>query len=161
MGGRIFQLNSSRGGVPKLPLREAELTELGIVGDEHAFPDIHGGAERALCLFSLEHILRFQSEGHPIFPGSAGENVTVSGLDWSQVVPGARLSLGEEVLIEITRYTSPCNSMEPSFCDGNYSRLSQKANPGYSRVYARVLKQGKLKVGQTVWILDGNPETVS
>lgn len=102
--GRIFQLNSSTGGVPKLAIREAMVNEHGIIGDEHNFPDIHGGPERALCLFSLERILEFQAEGHPIFPGSIGENVTISGLDWEKLVPGVRLSLGDEVLIEITRY---------------------------------------------------------
>ena len=154
MQGRIFQLNCSPGGVPKLAVREAIVTELGLVGDDHKFPDIHGGPERALCLFSLERILELQAEGHPIFPGAAGENVTISGLEWEKLVPGVRLALGDEVVIEITKYTSPCNSMEESFSDGNYARISQKANPGYSRVYARVLKTGRLVVGQTVRVLD-------
>jgi MOSC domain-containing protein YiiM len=156
MQGRIFQLNSSPGGVPKLAVREAAVTELGLVGDDHNFPDIHGGPERALCLFSLERIIEFQAEGHPIFPGSIGENVTISGLDWERLQPGDRLSLGDEVLVEITRYTTPCNSMEPSFSDGNYARLSQKANPGHSRVYARVLRAGKLVVGQVVRLMNGS-----
>lgn len=154
MHGRIFQLNRSPGGVPKLAVREAEVTELGLDGDGHNFPDIHGGPDRALCLFSLERILAFQSEGHPIFPGSAGENVTVCGLDWEQIVPGVRLRLGDHVLIEITKYTTPCNSMEPSFSDGNYAQLSQKVNPGWSRAYARVLRGGVLKVGQPVWAFE-------
>ena len=123
-------------------------------GDGHNFPEIHGGPDRALCLFSLEHILKFQSEGHPIFPGAIGENVTISGLDWEKLEPGVQLALGDEVLIEITNYTTPCNSMEPSFRDGNYARLSQKANPGCSRVYARVLRVGRLVVGQPVRLLD-------
>ena len=154
--GRIFQLNCSPGGVPKLAVREAMVTELGLVGDDHKFPDIHGGPERALCLFSLERILQLQAEGHPIFPGAAGENVTISGLEWGELVPGVRLALGDQVLIEIAKYTSPCNSMEESFSDGNYARISQKANPGYSRVYARVLQTGRLVVGQIVRV-DGIP----
>ena len=154
MTGRIFQLNSSPGGVPKFAVRQAKVASLGLVGDDHKFPDIHGGPERALCLYSLEDILHFQSEGHPIFPGSAGENVTVSGLDWKKLVPGVRLALGDEVLVEITKYTTPCNSMEDSFSDRNYSRLSQKVNPGHSRVYARVLKAGTLMVGQEVRLVD-------
>ena len=160
MQGRIFQLNSSPGGVPKLPVREAIVTEQGLVGDGHNFPDIHGGPDRALCLFSLERILELQADGHPIFPGSIGENVTISGLDWAALQPGDRLALGDEVLIEITRYTTPCNSMTRAFLDGNYARLSQKVNPGYSRVYARVLQTGRLIVGQTVCIVsasDGPP----
>jgi MOSC domain-containing protein YiiM len=150
MPGRIFQLNTSPGGVPKLPIREADVTELGISGDDHKFPDIHGGPERAVCLFSLERILELQSEGHPIFPGAVGENITVSGIDWNEVTPGKQLSLGDEVLVEITSYTSPCNSIPESFVDGEYQRISQKLHPGYSRVYARVLRPGRIVIGQPV-----------
>jgi MOSC domain-containing protein YiiM len=156
MQARIFQLNSSPGGVPKLAVREAVVTELGLVGDDHKFPEIHGGPERALCLFSLDRILELQGEGHSIFPGAVGENVTVSGLDWNCMTPGQQLALGEEVLIEVTRYTSPCNTIEGSFADGQYQRISQKVHPGYSRVYARVLRPGRLIVGQKVRLLNGS-----
>ncbi len=87
MNGRIFQLNTSAGGVPKLAIREGLVNEWGLMGDDHRFPDIHGGPERALCLFSLERILELQAEGHPIFPGSVGENVTISGLEWEKLRP--------------------------------------------------------------------------
>lgn len=150
MQGRVFQLNASPGGVPKLAVREAEVTELGLAGDAHKFPDIHGGPERAVCLFSLERIVELQGEGHPIFPGAVGENVTISGIDWNQVVPGKQLSLGEEVIVEITSYTSPCNSIPDSFVEGEYQRISQKVHPGYSRVYARVLRPGRIAIGQPV-----------
>lgn len=157
MPGRIFQLNTSPGGVPKLAIREAEVTALGITGDDHKFPNIHGGPERAVCLFSLERIQELQAEGHPIFPGAVGENITISGIDWNDVKPGQKLSLGEEVLVEITSYTTPCNSIPESFVAGEYQRISQKLHPGYSRVYARVLRQGRIKVGQPVR-LNGRPE---
>ena len=150
MSGRIFQLNTSPGGVPKLAVREAQVTELGLSGDDHNFPDIHGGPERAVCLFSLERILELQAEGHPIFPGAVGENITISGIDWNEVTPGQQLALGNEVLLEITSYTSPCNSIPDSFLDEKYQRISQKVYPGYSRVYARVLRPGKIMIGQTV-----------
>jgi len=156
MTGQIFQLNISAGGVPKLAVREGEVNELGMVGDEHRFLDIHGGPERALCLFSLERILELQAEGHPIFPGAVGENITIAGIDWQQVVPGAQLALGEEVLLEITSYTSPCNTIPASFADGQYQRILQKAHPGWSRVYARVLRAGAIRVGQKVELLNGN-----
>lgn len=157
MPGRIFQLNTSPGGVPKLATREAEVNELGLIGDDHKFPDIHGGPERAVCLFSLERILELQNEGHPIFPGAVGENVTISGIDWDEVTPGQKLSLGDEVLLEITSYTSPCNSIPQSFVNGEYQRISQKLHPGYSRVYARVLRPGRIRIGQPVQ-LNGQTE---
>jgi len=154
MTGQIFQLNISAGGVPKLAVRQGEVNELGLVGDEHRFPDIHGGPERALCLFSLERILELQAEGHPIFPGAVGENITIAGIDWQQVVPGVQLALGEEVLLEITSYTSPCNTIPASFAEGQYQRISQKVHPGWSRVYARVLRGGQLRTGQPVELVN-------
>jgi len=124
-----------------------------MIGDDHKFPDIHGGPERALCLFSLERILELQSEGHPIFPGAVGENVTISGLDWNEITPGQRLALGDKVVVEITSYTTPCNSIPESFVDGQYQRISQKVHPGYSRVYARVLQPGRIATGQAVRVM--------
>ena len=153
MPARIFQLSCSPGGVPKFAVREAMLTQIGLVGDDHKFPDIHGGPERALCLYSLERILELQAEGHPIFPGAVGENVTVAGLNWEKLEPGVRLALGDEVQIEITRYTSPCDSLTDSFVDGQFVRISQKVHPGCSRLYARVLKTGRLAVGQAVRVM--------
>ena len=100
--GRIFQINVSDGGVPKMPVRAVEVGLFGLRGDRQRDTEHHGGLERAVCLYSLERILALQAEGHPIYPGAVGENVTVSSLDWEQVVPGARLWLGEAVAIEIT-----------------------------------------------------------
>jgi MOSC domain-containing protein YiiM len=156
MNGRIFQLNCSDGGVPKLAVREARLTPTGLEGDRQNDTRFHGGPERALCLFPLELIIELQGEGHPVFPGSVGENVTVTGLDWSRVVPGARLALGDEALVEITSYTTPCKTIAASFSGGDFKRISQKERPGDSRLYARVIRTGRLAVGQAVRLVDGS-----
>ncbi|HEX8282038.1 MAG TPA: MOSC domain-containing protein [Pyrinomonadaceae bacterium] len=156
--GRIFQLNVSGGGVPKLAVREAALTADGLEGDRQRDRRFHGGPQRALCLFALERVLELQAEGHPIYPGSAGENLTVVGLDWSRLAPGARLSLGDEALIEVTSYTSPCKKVAASFREGDFKRISQKLRPGHSRLYARVLRPGRLRVGDPVTVLDGSGE---
>jgi MOSC domain-containing protein YiiM len=154
-GGYIYQLNRSGGGVPKLPVAEAELTPTGLTGDRQRYPIIHGGPQRALCLSSLEMIQALQAEGHPIYPGSIGENVTVAGLDWSSLAPGCRLALGDEVVIELTSYANPCRTIRASFGDGKFKRISQKQHAGESRLYARVIRTGTLAVGQRVRVLNG------
>ena len=152
----IAQINVSPGGVPKLPVPSAHVTELGLEGDAHRNLEHHGGPERALCLFALEQIRALQAEGHSISPGAIGENLTVEGLDWEQVTPGSRLELGDAVLIEVTRYTTPCFNIKKSFADGAISRVSHKRYPGSSRVYARVLRTGAIKQGDPVRLL-GTP----
>jgi len=154
MKGRIHQLNRSQGGVPKLPVAEAELTESGLAGDRQKYTTFHGGPERAVSLYSLEVIESLRAEGHPISPGSTGENVTVSGLDWSLLLPGTRLALGDEAVVEITSFANPCGSIRPSFAAGQFKRISQKVSPGTSRLYARVVRAGRLAAGQEVRVLD-------
>src|SRR4030095_3968146 len=125
----IAQINVSLGGVPKRPVPSAHVTELGLEGDAHRELEHHGGPERALCLFALEQIRALQAEGHAISPGAIGENLTVEGLDWERVTPGSRLELGDAVVIEVTRYTSPCFTIKKSFRDGAFSRVSHKKHP--------------------------------
>ena len=155
--GRIVQISVSPGGVPKLPVPAARVTELGLEGDLHRDMEHHGGPERALCVFAMEQIRALRAEGHDVSPGAIGENLTVEGLDWGRVTPGSRLELGAGVLIEVTRYTSPCFKIKKSFADGDISRVSQKTRPGSSRVYARVLATGVIRQGDTVRLVNPAP----
>jgi MOSC domain-containing protein YiiM len=152
--GRLASINVSPGGVPKRPVPQAQIEGLGLVGDGHRDLEHHGGPERAVCLFSLERIRALAAEGHAIGPGAIGENLTVEGLDWSRVGPGRRVLVGDEVLLEVTRYTSPCATIAAVFRGGDYARVSQRRHPGDSRVYARVLQTGLVRTGDPVRLLD-------
>src|SRR5690348_9081759 len=107
---RVAQISVSAGGVPKHAVPAARVTAHGVEGDAQRNRRLHGGPDRAVCLFSLERIRALQAEGHPITPGSIGENVTLEGVDWGTVVPGVCLRLGAEVVIQITDYTAPCTN---------------------------------------------------
>ena len=149
----VAQLSVSPGGLPKRAVAEALVTRLGLAGDTQRNLEHHGGPARAVCLFPLEAIQALAAEGHPIVPGALGENVTTAGLDWSVVVPGARLRLGPGVLLEVTTFTSPCFNLAPLFQGRNFSRVSQKRHPGWSRVYARVLAEGAVHPGDPVHLV--------
>ncbi|HKW90622.1 MAG TPA: MOSC domain-containing protein [Methylomirabilota bacterium] len=147
---RIVQISVSPGGVPKRAVPSARVTTLGVQGDAQRDREHHGGPDRALCVFSFERIRTLQAEGHPIAPGTIGENVTVEGIDWNLVTPGACLLLGGEVITQVTGYAPPCVNITGSFRDRDYSRVSPKRHPGDSRVYARVLREGALTSGDSV-----------
>ena len=150
--GYLQQISVSNGGVPKWPVPKARVRAAGVMGDRQGSPKIHGGRDQAVCLFSLEVIEALQAEGHSIASGSSGENLTVSGVEWSKIQPGSRLRVGETVQLEVVSYTAPCEHNARWFLDGDFSRISQKKHPGWSRVYARVLTEGEVRQGDVVMV---------
>jgi MOSC domain-containing protein YiiM len=132
---------------------EAKVSKDGLEGDRQENLKFHGGPDRAVCLYSLELIERLQDEGHSIDAGLSGENLTIAGLDWDQVKPGRVLSVGPDLQLEVTDYTTPCSKNGRWFRDEEFSRMSQKHNPGWSRVYARVLREGIVRPGDKVEII--------
>lgn len=149
----VAQINTSPGGVPKLPVDSAEVTSLGLAGDQHEDRKHHGGPDRAVCLYALELIQRLREEGHPIAPGTTGENLTLQGVDWQTVIPGARFVFDGGVELEAVSYTVPCSTIRASFQGAAIKRISQKDHPGWSRVYARVLTTGVLRKGEPVRLI--------
>ena len=149
--GQIIQINVNRkGGVPKLPVASARITANGVVGDKQRNRGFHGGPQRAVSLYSHEHIQALQAEGHPIAPGSTGENLTIGGLDWAALNVGDQLQIGGRLLIQITGYAAPCDNIAASFAGGAITRISQKLHPGWSRLYAQVLAEADAHVGDVV-----------
>ncbi len=148
----LYQINCSQGGLPKLPLTEAWVSIEGLCGDGHRNKILHGGPERAICVFSFEVIEALQQEGHTILPGATGENFTLAGLDWAHIQPGDQLKIGEAVRIEFTSFCEPCQRITQWFYKGEYNRIAQQQHPGWSRLYARVLTEGKVRQGDRVWV---------
>lgn len=147
--GRIDSIHTSPGGVPKTDVASARVLEDRIEGDDHDNKVGHGGPDRAVCIYSSELIEALKGEGHPIFPGSTGENLTISGLDWYEIVANTQFRIGS-VTLEVTKYAAPCKTIKDSFIDGYFNRISHKLYPGWSRVYARVLSSGEVRVGDEV-----------
>jgi MOSC domain-containing protein YiiM len=145
----LHSINTSGGGVPKLPRLSALVRRSGLAGDSQRDSRYHGGPDRAVSLYSLELIEALQAEGHPIAPGTAGENLTIAGVDWAIMTAGARVEIGE-VLLELTGSAPPCRNIAGSFHDGKYVRISERLHPEWSRVYARVLREGIVTVGDRV-----------
>ena len=147
--GRVAQLNVSDGGVPKKPIKVAEVGDRGLVGDRQAERRHHGRPLQALCLWSSDVIDALRAEGHPIDPGAAGENITVSGIDWSTIRPGTQLLVGD-VLAEISAWATPCKKNAQWFADRDFNRMSHDRHPGWSRAYAWVREPGTIRQGDLV-----------
>lgn len=150
--GRVTQISRSMGGVPKRAVPQVQISAAGLEGDWQEDRKHHGGPDRAVCLFSADLIEALRQEGHPISAGSTGENVTLGGLDWASLVPGARLRFAQGLCLEVTDYATPCKTIAGSFAGGRFVRIGQKVHPGWSRLYARVLAPGPLAQGDAVTV---------
>ncbi len=159
--GRLEQIHTSGGGAPKATVSSAEVGVRGLAGDTQTERAHHGRPFQAVSLYSHEVIESLQREGHPIEPGSTGENLTISGLEWATLRPGLRLAFGDvgddantaPVVLEITSWAPPCKNIAPSFADRRFDRIDHDKHPGWSRAYAGVVQTGSLSPGAPVTLL--------
>jgi len=159
--GRVVQVNVSAGGVPKLPVEAAWVDELGLEGDRHNEPTVHGGPYRAVCLYGVEAIQRVRSDGHPIQAGGVGENLTTSGIEWSDQAAGTRVEIGDGLVLELTTPTAPCRTIRRNFHDGRFGRISVMTHPSDSRMYASVLVPGRIRPGDPITLFPPDPGSLS
>jgi MOSC domain-containing protein YiiM len=146
--GSVAQLNAGGGGVPKQPVLMADVGRRGLLGDRQGNRKHHGRPFQALCLWSAEVVDALAAEGHPIHAGAAGENVTIVGLDWTTLRPGARVRIGT-VLCELSAWATPCRKIDRFFV-GRSERIGHDRHPGWARVYAWVLEPGVVITGDEV-----------
>ena len=153
MNGRIVQVNVSPGGVPKLAVLDAWIGPLGLAGDGHDHDHVHGGPHRAVALFAIEAIERVRADGHDIGPGAVGENLTTSGIELSLLPVGTRLAIGDEAVLELAAPDGPCDVIKHVFVGGKSGRISILVHPSDSRMYARVLAEGRVRRGDPIRVL--------
>lgn len=147
--GRVVAVNISNGGVPKLPIPEGQVTWDGIRGDRQADSKHHGRPFQAICLWSAEVIQELSAAGHSVGAGSAGENLTLAGLDWETLRPGARIEAGSAML-EVSFPATPCKKQSRWFSDGDFARISHDRNPRWARWYAWVRRPGEIRSDERV-----------
>jgi MOSC domain-containing protein YiiM len=158
--GTIVQINASLGGVPKRPLASGVIIELGLAGDAHAHPQIHGGPWKAVLLIAAESIDELEARGYPVFYGALGENLTTRGLDPRQLRIGHQLRAGG-ALLEITSVRAPCATLDvygPAIQQEIYDQQVRAGDPasprwGMSGFYARVLQPGPVRLDDLIEVV--------
>lgn len=149
--GSVAQISRSGGGVPKLAVESAAIGRRGVDGDVQTARVHHGRPWQALCLWSAEVIDALAADGHPIVPGAAGENITISGIDWASLRAGTIIDIGD-VRCQLSAPAVPCSKNAQWFIDGEISLMDHALHPGQSRWYASVLCPGSITTGDPVLV---------
>jgi molybdenum cofactor synthesis domain-containing protein len=131
---------SEKKGTIKIPVPEIELTALGVPGDAHA-----GNWHRQVSLLAEESVERFtHTAGRKIKYGEFAENITTKGLELVNTHPLDRLIIGK-VELEITQIGKECHGTSCNI----FKEVGNCVMPKEG-IFARVLKNGKIKSGDEV-----------
>ena len=98
---------SEKKGIKKEAVNEGVLREdYGLVGDAHADCCSH----RQVSLLARESIDRMRALGLDVGPGDFAENLTTEGIALVSLATGTRISIGKEVILEITQIGKECHN---------------------------------------------------
>jgi MOSC domain-containing protein YiiM len=137
-------------GIFKTPVAgPVRVGPLNLEGDGQADPEHHGGEDMAVYAFSLEQYAHWARElGRASLPHAAfGENLTIAGLDETELCVGDHLRIGT-TLLAITQPRVPCFKLGLRLGAPDLPpRFSAHA---YTGCYLRVLETGRLAADDEV-----------
>ena len=141
---------SKHKGTLKNEVSEANfIEEFGIEGDAHA-----GKWHRQVSLLAFEKIDDFRNKGGNVDFGAFGENLVVDGIELHKLPVGQQLQVGE-VLLEVTQIGKECHDK----C-AIYYQVGECIMPK-NGIFTRVLKGGKVKVGDQCTLRDSGKKILS
>jgi len=154
----------ARGQTSAIDKREAagpvEIGRLGLTGDEQADPKHHGGPDKAIHHYPLDHYAAWRKElaerpnAMPDAlnrPGAFGENVSTEGLSEEDVCVGDLWRAGS-VLLEVSQARQPCWKLNERF--GVKDMAYRVQTSGRTGWYYRVREEGRIAAGDMLTLVD-------
>lgn len=145
MAGRIIAVcTSERKQTKKINAGDACLKEnYGIAGDAHSSPDTH----RQISLLAVESINKMRDIGLDVNPGDFAENITTKGIHLASLPVGTNLSIGKEVVLEVTKIGKECHNHCAIYYQAGTCIMPKEG------IFARVLTGGMIKTGNEIKIV--------
>ena len=140
-----------------------EINHLGIKDDEQADLNVHGGLEKAIYIYPVEHypfwnelLTRETKKPIALEHGALGENFTIEGLVETEVFVGDKLQIGDLEFM-VTKLREPCFKFNAAL--GYKGASKAMVQSGYSGWYLRVLKTGLVSAGAKIQLIPGSRNT--
>ncbi|MCX7569334.1 MOSC domain-containing protein [Tumebacillus sp. DT12] len=131
------------------------LGKTNLTGDQQANLEFHGGPDKAVCVYPVEHYPYWEKVfGKELTPGAFGENLTVQGMLEDDLCIGDTFALGEAV-VQITEARIPCFKI--AMAHGVDKVGLQVMQTGFTGFYLRVLQEGHVEAGQELRLLERHP----
>jgi MOSC domain-containing protein YiiM len=141
VNGRVIQTGIFKQSITD-PL---ELGVLGFANDVQINRRYHGGPDKAICAYALEHYDFWSERLERELPtGSFGENFTLSGLLEDEIHIGDVFKIGT-AHVQISQPRQPCGTLAARF--GIKDFVKQVVDSGMTGWYFRVLEPGMVRAG--------------
>jgi MOSC domain-containing protein YiiM len=143
--GTVVSVNTSeKKTVRKNRVDEAELVfDRGLAGDAHA-----GDWHRQVSLLAQESIDKMVAKGLDVGPADFAENITTLGIDLMNLPVGSRLSIGEDVVLEISQIGKLCHTKCAIYYQAGDCVMPREG------VFAVVRSPGRVRVDDVVTVLE-------
>jgi len=135
------------------------LRTLNLDGDRQVYLSVHGGTNKAVYCYPIEHYDYWKTEliGHPLIKGAFGENFTIQGLDEDAVHIGDKFSVGSAEVV-VTQPRLPCYKLGIRFgSDDMVKRFLSSRRTGF---YLAVTREGDVGAGDELLMLSHDPDSV-
>jgi MOSC domain-containing protein YiiM len=134
---------SENKGMRKTNVDQANVeVDSGIKGDAHAGP-----WHRQVSLLALESIEKMQKLGLNVKAGDFAENLTTEGIDLLALPVGARLKVGDSVILEVTQIGKVCHERCAIYYQAGDCVMPKEG------IFTKVLTGGRLAPGDLITIL--------
>jgi MOSC domain-containing protein YiiM len=156
----IFQGREMLTGICKQPVkRPIALRKTGFANDGVGDLKHHGGSDKAVCVYSLDHYAYWEDVLKIRLPEAAfGENLTVSGLNEGDICMGDVFQLGT-ALLQVSQPRQPCRTLAARY--GRDDLVKLVADSGRTGLYFRVLKEGIVQKGERLVLKEKDPRGVT
>ncbi|RSD26203.1 MOSC domain-containing protein [Mesobacillus subterraneus] len=143
----------------KKSVSEAFLSKETFSGDGVAATEFHGGPDRAVCFYPIEHYSQWSREFvRQIKAPTFGENISAQGMMEANVYIGDIYRLGEAT-VQVSQGRVPCSKISKN--NGVEDLLKRVVQTGYTGYFFRVLEEGVVRSGSPIKLLDRSQENFS
>lgn len=138
--------------IGKKGVHEAFLSRMTLQGDGVAATEFHGGADRVVCFYPVEHYSQWESEfGKVLHSPSFGENISAEGMEESNVYIGDIYRLGNAV-VQVSQGRIPCSKIS---MNNEIERLLKRVvETGFSGYFFRVLEEGMVYADSDITLIE-------
>jgi MOSC domain-containing protein YiiM len=127
--------------------------------DEQADLVYHGGADKAVCVYSFEHYAHWESYlEQPLSFGAFGENLTVQGMLEPDICIGDIYRM-DDTLVQVSQPRQPCYKLGHRHNRPDLPLHVQQT--GFTGFYFRVLQEGWLGANPQIHLEKQDPLQVS